>query len=159
MRSFALFLGLSLSVTGCSALHKGESTADLLHLVPVAREGTAITVPVRVAGRDAVALQFDLLFDAASVEISGSATGPAALRAGKELTVRPVTRGVARVVVYGANLDALPEGNLGSVQFHVVRHVPGLRFFAVRRAAPDAAGRALPSAVRPGLITIGGGGV
>lgn len=150
-------LGLALAAGGCSAWHRKLPKDDVLHFVPVTRDGAAITVPVKVAGRGAVALQFDLQFDAAAVELDGGTTGPAALQAGKELTVRPVSRGVARVVIYGANLDILPEGDLGAVRFRALGKAPGLRFLALRRASPDAAGRELPSTVRPGLITIGSG--
>lgn len=155
VRALLLAGGLS----GCTAWHHvGETPADRLHVAERVPLGSTLSVPVGVEGGRAVALQFDLAFDPELVELTGGTTGPAAQRASKELTVRPVARGVARVVVYGANLDPLPSGSLGAVTFRVLRPASRVEFRAVERAAPDAAGRELPTAVRPGSIAIRGGG-
>ncbi len=150
-------LVLAGTITGCSLFRKlpHDGAAELVHVVAPVRAGAAITVPVHLAGQSSVALQFDLEFDADTLELTGAEAAPGLRAVGKALTARPLGRGVARVVVFGQNLDALPSGLQGTVRFRATRGAKVTAFRAVRRAAAAADGRELASHVRPGRIVIG----
>ena len=126
---------------------------DVLQIVS-ADVGAHVGVPIRIVPERAVALQFDLEFDPDVLELQGGSNAPEMVRASKELTVRRVRRGVARVVVFGFNLDPLPKGTLGEVQFRVIGEAKRSEVLAVRRAAPDAEGQDQETSIRDGQIIV-----
>jgi hypothetical protein len=152
-------IGCLLGASACSAWHHPRPSDDLFYAAQRVKGGEVVVVPLGFDGKGAVALQFDLVFDPTLVEISTTTTSAATTGAGKQLSVRPVARGIARVVVYGANLDPLPSASLGSLRFRALRDASVALFRAQEVAAPDAAGRELAIAVRPGRIASLGGGL
>jgi hypothetical protein len=158
MRVRALLALSLLLVGGCSLFrdrHKPPDLRDVLQVV-TPRVGAAVSIPIRVTSGGAVALQLDLEYEPELLALEQGTTAPPAAGAGKALTARPVRRGVARVVVFGTNLQPLPPGLLGEVRFRAVGSARLTPVRAVRRAAPDAEGRDLATTVRRGEIVIGG---
>lgn len=112
-------------------------------------------VSIEVTKGKAVALQLDLVYDPQVMELRGYTASPATEAAGKQFTVRHLTAGRARVVVFGLNLDPLPAGELGRVTFHPLRKkVAATEVYAVKRRAPDASGHRMATRVKSGEILV-----
>ena len=113
---------------------------------------------IEVSASKAVALQLDLVYNPRLLELRGGTASPATEAAGKQFTVRHLTAGRARVVVFGSNLTPLPAGELGTVTFRRLRRKDSTEVLAVRRHAADAAGHAMPTRVQAGGLLIMGHG-
>jgi hypothetical protein len=112
-------------------------------------------VTIEVNKGKAVALQLDLVYDPQVMELQEGKASPATEAAGKEFTVRHLTAGRARVVVFGPSMDPLPAGALGTVTFHPLRKkVVATEVYAVKRRAPDAYGHAMATRVKSGGILV-----
>ena len=114
-----------------------------------------VAIEVRAGKAKAVALQLDLVYDPQVMELRGGTASPATEAAGKEFTVRHLTAGRARVVVFGSSEDPLPSGELGWVTFHPLKKkVVATEVYAVKRRAPDASGHAMITRVKSGEILV-----
>jgi hypothetical protein len=132
-----------------------DHTRDALVTLPV-RAGSDVTVPIRLSPAGSVALQFDLEYDPKVLTLQGG-TGSEAVKGGsKEMTVRRLGKGTARVVVFGFNLDPLPEGVLGEVRLRGLADARRTSIRATRRYAPDAGGQDLQTAITDGQIIVQG---
>ncbi len=123
---------------------------------PEVRKMEDVDVGLRIDPRSAIALQFVLEYDPDALLLVGVNASPATKRASKELTARPAGPGRARVVVFGFNLETLPDGTLGQVRFRGVSDVKRTEVRAVQVLVSDAAGEELPTAVPDGRIQVGG---
>jgi hypothetical protein len=109
-----LVLGPTWALAAC-----GDSSAPPPKVEPMlmeasVREGELVEVPIAIDRTDAVAVQMDVVFDPAQLELKHN------LRrkidgATKEFTVTHLTAGRARVVVFGMDLEPLPSGVVGKV--------------------------------------------
>ena len=128
-------------------------TRDTLHTLDFSAE-EEVQIPIELVGHGAVALQFEIEYDQDLLELRGGETTYAAERHGKKMTVRHLTGGRARVVVFGYNLEPLPEGVLGTVRFKTRDWSAGTALRAKGCEAVDAGGRDLSAAVRNGRILV-----
>src|SRR5262245_50232939 len=117
-RSFAL-LPLAMGLLALAAAGD-TSLSPSAKLTPAREPALAVLsmldsepeVTIAVTASKAVALQLDLAYNPRLMELRGGTASAATEAAGKQFTVHHLTAGLARVVVFGSNMNRLPEGEL-----------------------------------------------
>ena len=100
--------------------------------------GKPATINVRLAAGTAAptGIQFDLEYDAASLEI-GVEAGPAAVKAGKSLQSAVIHDGRQRVLVIGFNKNAISDGVVAVLHVSLKGSGEAGKVFPVRLTAPS----------------------
>jgi hypothetical protein len=132
------------------ALTPGSEEAVLSKLS--CKAGDVVPVPIAVAVPGAVALQLDLRFDPAQLALAETSGTAIEITPGKQMRVYHVSRGLARLVVFGHDLAALPEGALGDVRFRALTDTSETPIAAPHRTVSDASGHPMATQVRGGVI-------
>jgi cohesin domain-containing protein len=124
--------------------------------------GSTVTLAVHVAstgGSLPTVINFDLVFDATRLSVSPAAIiCDASCQAGQKLAQASLVEpGRLRVLVFGLNTTAIPDGNLVGVPFAVAATAAtGLApVDGQKQVVSDASAAALPSAFVDGAICIG----
>lgn len=100
------------------------------------------------AGGSPAAVQFDLTFDAASLQIADVVSGVSANNAGKPISFSEVSPGLLRFVVGGMSVDRMSDGGLVEVHFEPLDDSGGeFRSSVQDVVASDDAGGAIPTSV------------
>lgn len=155
MMKIRCLMVLAIMIAGTSFLSaQGPDSAratDLLETL-ACEAGNDLYIPIRVTHADATALQFDLEYDPEVLIFKESSAAAALTEAGKTLRVNHIRQGLAQVVVFGANLTTLPQGEIGGIVLQALSSQPATPVRAKRRALPNALGHNLVSVVRNGHI-------
>jgi len=118
-----------------------------------------ITVPVSLDSQDGaqvVAVNFDLGFDSASLEVGSVTIGSAASSAGKSLSFSLPAANRVRVIILGFNQTAIEDGPIAVVHFNVLATAaPGTSTLALSSVtASDADGQAVADESSDGSFTV-----
>ena len=153
-RSLQILLALAFAAAWSPWVEASDvRSRDTLHMLDFSADED-VQIPIELVGRGAVALQFEIEYDQDLLELRGGEITYDTKKHGKRMTVRHLTGGRARVVVFGHNLQPLPEGLLGRVRFRARDWSAGTALEAKNCEAVDAGGRDLSAAVRNGRILV-----
>lgn len=122
------------------------------------KAGEVVPVSIELAVPGAVALQLELRFDPTQLQLAETSGTAIEIAPGKHMSVYHVSRGLARLVVFGHDLDSLPMGRLGDVRFRALTDTQGASVEVINRMVSDASGHAMETQVRNGAILGLGGG-
>ena len=107
---------------------------------------TGISVPVTLASSDGAqvsGLNFELNFNTSSLSVSGATIGAAASSADKSLQATYPSAGKVRILIYGFNQTAIPNGTLANIVFNVNANAsPGNSLLSLSDAAASDPGGA-----------------
>lgn len=118
-----------------------------------------IVIPVRLdpdEGIEITGLNFDLTFDTNRLSIQNVTIGSAASSAAKTLSWLSPSSGRIRVIIFGLNQTAIPNGVMAKVTFSVNTGAdPGSSSLSLSNAtATDQNGVSVPLSLSPGTFTI-----
>lgn len=113
-----------------------------------------------VAEEDAVALQFDVCYDAAQLTFNEVTAGQVIIDAGKEATSSTPLAGTVRVIVYGLNQNSIADGSIVAISFDInALASAGEEVLTVSNAvASDPDAHSISLSTNNGLITISSAG-
>jgi len=118
--------------------------------------GDEIPVAIEIAAPEAVALQFDLEYDPEMLELDHVSGEIFEIAPGCTMSIHHLRSGLARVVVFDANLETLPQGPLGDVRFRAIATTDETPLRAVRRIVASSGGLELDTRVARGVIVVAG---
>jgi hypothetical protein len=120
--------------------------------------GMNVAVPfdIKNVGTPAItAITLDVDFDATKLSFNPNAvtTGTAASGAGKMVAASSPSAGVARIVVFGVNTNAIGDGSLGTLGFTVLAGVTGKQVLTQAKVvASDAGQKAVTVSSQNGVV-------
>ena len=155
--SLLLAIFLLTSVGGAAA---GSPTAVISAGSGSGNPGDAnISVPVSLNSQDGAqvaGLNFDLSFDDSRLNVSNVTSGSAASGAGKIMSWSQPSSSTLRVIIFGLNQDAIPNGTVANVIFNVlVSAVSGASPLTLSNAAAtDPGGSGIQVTLNNGTFTV-----
>ncbi len=124
---------------------------------------TNVAVPVTLdaaTGESVAALQFDVLFNPATLGLPDVTLGAAAAAAGKSLSHNLLQPGRMRVLIAGLNQTVIEDGVVAEAQFSIAADAAAgaepIAFSGIILSDPN--GQSVGAASTPGTLTIGNGG-
>jgi len=120
---------------------------------------TGISIPVTIysaPGTQVSGLNFDLTFDSSRLSVSSVNIGSAASSAGKSITESYPSAGTVRVLIFGFNQTAIPNGTVATIVFNVNAIAsPGTSSLSLSNAAAsDPGGAGVTLSLSNGSFTV-----
>ena len=148
--SALLWNPLGIQASGGVQLSAGSASGD---------PGDTVTIPISIdsaSGVEVSGLNFDLSFDASRLTLDHVSAGPAATSAEKSVSSSTPSSGTVRVIVFGLNQTAIPDGTLVNVFFEIkAGSAPGTIALPLGNAAASSpAGSSVPISTSAGSLTI-----
>ena len=109
-----------LAAVWCWSSHAPAVTLSLDDFVAAPQDRVVMPIAFSVIGEEQVSvIQFDLLFDTGALTAADVRVGPASESAAKDINVTEQPDGSVRVILYGFNQNAIPDGVIALSLIHI----------------------------------------